>query len=224
MESLQKMPTLMPREKLLKLGAEALDDSELLAIFLRTGIKNCSVMELSRVVLDHFGSLRQLISADQKAFCNVKGLGITQFIQLQASTEMTKRYLLQELEMAQAFTRPELVRMYLQAELEHKEREVFLVLFLDNQHRLIKKEEMFLGTINTAAVYPREIVKSALFCNAAAIILAHNHPSGIAEPSNSDRFITEKIQKVAELVEIRVLDHFVIGKGCYVSFSEKGWL
>ncbi|MFZ7187657.1 RadC family protein [Avibacterium avium] len=218
------MTTLMPREKLLKFGAEALDDSELLAIFLRTGIKNCSVMELSRVVLDHFGSLRQLISADQKAFCNVKGLGITQFIQLQASTEMTKRYLLQELEMAQSFTRPELVRMYLQTELEHKEREVFLVLFLDNQHRLIKKEEMFLGTINTAAVYPREIVKSALFCNAAAIILAHNHPSGIAEPSNSDRIITEKIQKVAELVEIRVLDHFVIGKGCYVSFSEKGWL
>ncbi|MFZ7305376.1 RadC family protein [Avibacterium avium] len=218
------MTTLMPREKLLKFGAEALDDSELLAIFLRTGIKNCSVMELSRVVLDHFGSLRQLISADQKAFCNVKGLGITQFIQLQASTEMTKRYLLQELEMAQAFTRPELVRIYLQTELEHKEREVFLVLFLDNQHRLIKKEEMFLGTINTATVYPREIVKSALFCNAAAIILAHNHPSGIAEPSNSDRIITEKIQKVAELVEIRVLDHFVIGKGCYVSFSEKGWL
>ncbi|MEE6075107.1 MULTISPECIES: RadC family protein [Avibacterium] len=218
------MTTLMPREKLLKFGAEALDDSELLAIFLRTGIKNCSVMELSRVVLEHFGSLRQLISADQKAFCNVKGLGITQFIQLQASTEMTKRYLLQELEMAQAFTRPELVRIYLQTELEHKEREVFLVLFLDNQHRLIKKEEMFLGTINTAAVYPREIVKSALFCNAAAIILAHNHPSGIAEPSNSDRIITEKIQKVAELVEIRVLDHFVIGKGCYVSFSEKGWL
>ncbi|MFZ7277545.1 RadC family protein [Avibacterium endocarditidis] len=218
------MTTLMPREKLLKFGAEALDDSELLAIFLRTGIKNCSVMELSRMVLDHFGSLRQLISADQKAFCNVKGLGITQFIQLQASTEMTKRYLLQELEMTQAFTRPELVRMYLQTELEHKEREVFLVLFLDNQHRLIKKEEMFLGTINTAAVYPREIVKSALFCNAAAIILAHNHPSGIAEPSNSDRIITEKIQKVAELVEIRVLDHFVIGKGCYVSFSEKGWL
>ncbi|MFZ7200968.1 RadC family protein [Avibacterium avium] len=218
------MTILMPREKLLKFGAEALDDSELLAIFLRTGIKNCSVMELSRVVLDHFGSLRQLISADQKAFCNVKGLGITQFIQLQASTEMTKRYLLQELEMVQAFTRPELVRIYLQTELEHKEREVFLVLFLDNQHRLIKKEEMFLGTINTAAVYPREIVKSALFCNAAAIILAHNHPSGIAEPSNSDRIITEKIQKVAELVEIRVLDHFVIGKGCYVSFSEKGWL
>ncbi|MFZ7202774.1 RadC family protein [Avibacterium avium] len=218
------MTILMPREKLLKFGAEALDDSELLAIFLRTGIKNCSVMELSRVVLDYFGSLRQLISADQKAFCNVKGLGITQFIQLQACTEMTKRYLLQELEMAQAFTRPELVRMYLQTELEHKEREVFLVLFLDNQHRLIKKEEMFLGTINTAAVYPREIVKSALFCNAAAIILAHNHPSGIAEPSNSDRIITEKIQKVAELVEIRVLDHFVIGKGCYVSFSEKGWL
>ncbi|MEE3608769.1 RadC family protein [Avibacterium paragallinarum] len=218
------MSELMPREKLLQWGAEALDDSELLAIFLRTGIKNCSVMELSRKVIAHFGSLRQLICADQQHFCAVKGLGITQFIQLQACTEMTKRYLLQELEMAQAFTSPEIVRMYLQTELENKEREVFWVLFLDNQHRLIKKEEMFLGTINCAAVYPREIVKTALFCNAAAIILAHNHPSGIAEPSQADRNITEKIQQAAELMEVRVLDHFVIGKGCYVSFSEKGWL
>lgn len=218
------MTVLMPREKLLQFGAEALDDSELLAIFLRTGIKNCSVLELSHQVIKHFGSLRQLISADKHHFCAVKGLGITQFIQLQACTEMTKRYLLQELKMTQAFTSPELVRVYLQAELENKEREVFLVLFLDNQHRLIKKEEMFLGTINTAAIYPREIVKTALFCNAAAIILAHNHPSGIAEPSNSDKIITEKIQQVAELVEVRVLDHFIIGKGCYISFSEKGWL
>lgn len=218
------MTVLMPREKLLQFGAEALDDRELLAIFLRTGIKNCSVLELSHRVIEHFGSLRQLMSANQHDFCAVKGLGITQFIQLQASTEMTKRYLLQELQVIQVFTSPELVRVYLQTELENKEREVFLVLFLDNQHRLIKKEEMFLGTINTATVYPREIVKTALFCNAAAIILAHNHPSGVAEPSNADKLVTEKIQQVAELIEVRVLDHFVIGKGCYISFREKGWL
>ena len=137
---------------------------------------------------------------------------------------MTKRYLLQQLEISHTFNAPETVRTYLQAELAHKEREVFLVLFLDNQHRLIKKEEMFLGTINSAAVYPREIVKSALTCNAAALILAHNHPSGVAQPSASDRKITETIKQAAELVEIRVLDHFVIGKGDYFSFSENGWI
>ncbi len=218
------MKELMPREKLLRFGAEALDDAELLAIFLRTGIKNCPVMQLSHNVLAHFGSLRELISAEQPHFCAVKGLGITQFIQLRACTEMTKRYLRQQLESQHAFTAPALVRTYLQAELEHREREVFVVLFLDNQHRLLKKEEMFLGTINSAAVYPREIIKTALACNAAALILAHNHPSGVAEPSASDRKITETIKQAAELVEIRVLDHFVIGKGGYFSFSENGWI
>ncbi|WP_032094085.1 RadC family protein [Necropsobacter rosorum] len=218
------MNELMPREKLLRLGAAALSDAELLAIFLRTGIKNCPVMQLSHHVLAHFGCLRALISAEQQQFCAVKGLGVTQFIQLRACTEMTKRYLLQQLEISHTFNAPETVRTYLQAELAHKEREVFLVLFLDNQHRLIKKEEMFLGTINSAAVYPREIVKSALTCNAAALILAHNHPSGVAQPSASDRKITETIKQAAELVEIRVLDHFVIGKGDYFSFSENGWI
>ncbi|WP_040975333.1 RadC family protein [Necropsobacter massiliensis] len=218
------MKELMPREKLLRFGAEALDDAELLAIFLRTGIKHCPVMQLSHNVLVHFGSLRGLISAERQHFCAVKGLGITQFIQLRACTEMTKRYLSQQLESQHAFTTPALVRTYLQAELEHKEREVFIVLFLDNQHRLLKKEEMFLGTINSAAVYPREIIKGALACNAAALILAHNHPSGVAEPSASDRKITETIKQAAELVEIRVLDHFVIGKGGYFSFSENGWI
>ncbi|ACA32578.1 RadC family protein [Histophilus somni] len=220
----QQNTTLMPREKLLKYGASSLDDKELLAIFLRTGIKNCPVMQLSELVLAHFSSLRGLINADQKHFCQMKGLGITQFVQLQACTEMTKRYLLQELQFAQEFTSPDTVRMYLQTELENKDREIFMVLFLDNQHRLIKKEEMFLGTINQANVYPREIIKTALFCNAAALILAHNHPSGVSTPSMADRKMTENIKQLSELMEIRVLDHFIIGKGNYFSFAEQGWI
>lgn len=216
--------SLMPREKLLQLGASALTDVELLAIFLRTGIKGCSVLELSEKVLSHFGSLRGLISANQKEFCALKGIGITQFIQLQACTEMTKRYVLEELSSTSVFDSAESVQFYLQTTLQHREREVFLVLFLDNQHRLIKQEEMFLGTINTASVYPREIIKTALYCNAAALILAHNHPSGIAEPSSADRMLTKKVKDAAELMEIRVLDHFIIGKGDYCSFAEQGWI
>lgn len=211
---------LMPREKLLQYGAAALSDHELLAIFLRTGIKGCPVMQLSEQVLAHFGSLRALLSADKEAFCAVKGLGITQFIQLQATTEMTKRYLKQEMFHAQVFNKSEIVKLYLRTELQHEEREVFMVLFLDNQNRLIKKERLFLGTINASSVYPREIIKEALYCNAAALILAHNHPSGIAEPSPSDRIITHKIRDAAELVEIRILDHFIVGKTDCYSFAE----
>ncbi len=216
--------TLMPREKLLKFGATALTDEELLAIFLRTGIKNCPVMQLSKEVLRYFGTLRGLISANQKEFCAFKGIGITQFIQLQACTEMTKRYLLEQLKISQSFNDSDMVGMYLQTELESCEREIFMVLFLDSQHRLIKQEKMFLGTINSATEHPREIIKTGLYCNAAAVILAHNHPSGVTEPSIADKQITDKIKKAAELMEIRVLDHFVIGKGSYFSFSENGWL
>ena len=212
--------TLMPREKLLQFGANSLTDQELLAIFLRTGFKNCPVMELSKAVLTHFGSLRNLLCANQKQFCAFKGIGITQFIQLQACTEMTKRYLLEELKTEYQFTQPQAVHLYLQTAMESYEREVFVVLFLDNQHRLIKQEEMFLGTINSATVHPREIIKAALYCNAAALILAHNHPSGVAEPSVADKQITQKIKQSAELMEIRLLDHFIIGKGCYFSFTE----
>ncbi|WP_233117701.1 RadC family protein [Aggregatibacter actinomycetemcomitans] len=215
---------LMPREKLLKYGAAALTDDELLAIFLRTGIKDCPVMQLSKNVLQHFGSLRELIRADQKQFCAVKGIGVTQFIQLQACTEMTRRYLFAELKETHCFTSIDIVKMYLQTELANIEREIFMVLFLDNQHRLIKQERLFLGTINKAMVYPREIIKEALACNAAAIILAHNHPSGVAEPSISDKQITDTIRQAADLVDIRVLDHFVIGNGRYFSFAEQNLL
>ena len=207
---MQTNSPLMPREKLLKYGVEALEDHELLAIFLRTGIKGCPVMELSQSVLQHFGSLRALLSADKEAFCKVKGLGITQFIQLQATTEMTKRYLKQELLIEHVFSDTSTVRLYLQAELHHEEREIFMVLFL--------------GTINVTNVYPREIIKESLYCNAAALILAHNHPSGLAEPSYSDKLITQKIIEAAELMNIRILDHFIVGKGTCYSFAEHNLL
>ena len=203
---MQTNSPLMPREKLLKYGVEALEDHELLAIFLRTGIKGCPVMALSHNVLQHFGSLRALLSADKEAFCKVKGLGITQFIQLQATTEMTKRYLKQELLIEHVFSDTSTVKLYLQAELHHEEREIFMVLFL--------------GTINVTNVYPREIIKESLYCNAAALILAHNHPSGLAEPSYSDKMITQKIIEAAELMDIRILDHFIVGKGTCYSFAE----
>ncbi|OOF49142.1 hypothetical protein BKK54_09485 [Rodentibacter genomosp. 1] len=215
---------LMPREKLLKHGAKALADHELLAIFLRTGTKGCPVIQLSEQVLQHFGSLHTLLSANQSSFCAMKGLGITQFIQLQATTEMTKRYLKQEMFNSHIFHDPETVKLYLRTELQHEEREIFMVLFLDNQHRLIKKERLFLGTINVSSVYPREIIKEALYCNAAALILAHNHPSGIAEPSYSDQSITQKIRESAELMEIRILDHFIVGKNDCYSFAEHNLL
>lgn len=211
---------LMPREKLLKEGAATLTDAELLAIFLRTGIKDLPVMALAENVLLTFGSLRGLLTADLEAFCKLRGLGQTQYIQLQASKEMTKRYLSKQMEMTEAITSPELAVMYFQSELEDNEQEVFMVLFLDNQNRLIKKEKMFYGTINQASVHPREVVKAALRYNAAAIIVAHNHPSGNCTPSGADRFLTRKIEMACDLVDIRFIDHIIVGKGDYFSFEE----
>ncbi|MBR0574086.1 DNA repair protein RadC [Pasteurella atlantica] len=212
---------LMPREKLLKFGAETLTDSELLAIFLRTGIKGLPVMQLSENVLNKFGSLRGLLTANLTEFCEIKGLGQTQFIQLQATKEMTKRYLNQKIKFTEVISEPYLAVMYFQSELEESEREIFMVIFLDNQHQVIKAEKMFYGTINQASVHPREIIKEALKCNSAAIIVAHNHPSGNCTPSESDRILTNKIEMACELVDIRFLDHIIIGKGSYFSFEEE---
>lgn len=211
---------LMPREKLLEHGAESLSDSELIAIFLRTGTKGQNVTELANHVLSSFGSLRGLLDADIDTFCQIKGLGQTQFIQLQATKEMTKRYLCQQLAFNEAVNSPDAAIMYFQAELESYEREVFMVLFLDNQNRLIKKDKMFFGTINQTSVYPREIIKSALRYNAASILIAHNHPSGTCEPSEADRIMTDRIEQACELVDIRLLDHIIVGKGDYFSFEE----
>lgn len=212
---------LMPREKLLKFGAEALSDAELLAIFLRTGIKGIPVMDLSESVLTAFGSLRGLLSATLEDFCKIKGLGQIQYIQLQATKEMTKRYLSQQMKVNEMVDSPYLAVMYFQSELESWEREVFMVIFLDNQNRLIKTEKMFYGTINQASVHPREIIKEALKCNATAILVAHNHPSGNCNPSEADRFLTRKIEMACDLVDIRFVDHIIVGKGDYFSFEEE---
>ncbi|MDP8078999.1 RadC family protein [Phocoenobacter skyensis] len=212
---------LMPREKLLKFGVESLTDIELVAIFLRTGIKGLPVTQLSEEVLNTFGSLRALLTANVDSFCAIKGLGKTQFIQLQATKEMTKRYLNQKIQLSEIINEPHLAVMYFQSELEDTEREIFMVIFLDNQHQLIKTQKMFYGTINQATVHPREIIKEALKCNAAAIIVAHNHPSGNCTPSTSDHHLTKQIKMACNLVDIRFVDHIIVGKGDYFSFAEE---
>lgn len=211
-----------PREKLIELGAQALSDAELLAIFLRTGVQGVNAVELARQILLHFGSLQGVMGANLKDFCDCLGLGEAKFSQLQAVLEMSKRYLAEELVRENVFTSAQHVQDYLTVKLRSSQREVFAVLFLDSQHRLIRYQELFYGTIDAAAVYPREVVKCALQYNAAACILAHNHPSGIAEPSQSDIFITQKIQYALELVDIKLLDHFVVGAGKPVSLAERG--
>lgn len=180
----------MPREKLLSHGPQALTDAELVAIFLRTGTQERNVIALSDYLLAEFGSLRGLFSADLEQFCAHKGLGVAKYVQLQAVLEMAKRYLSETLKRGDALTSPEQTKLYLSGVLRDKQREEFYVLFLDNQHRVIRGESLFQGTIDAASVYPREVVKRALELNAAALILAHNHPSGVAEPSQSDRRIT----------------------------------
>ena len=213
-----------PREKLLAQGPRVLSDAELLAIFLRTGVTGKSAVDLSRELLADFGSLRALLTADQATFCRRLGLGSAKFAQLQAVLEMAKRHLAQELERSDALTSPQLTQRYLLSQLRDRSHEVFACLFLDNQHRVIRYQELFHGTLDRAAVYPREVVKQALALNAAAVILAHNHPSGIAEPSQSDKAITERLQQALGLMDIRVLDHLVVGDGYCVSFAERGWI
>ncbi len=215
---------LAPREKLMMHGPAALADTELLAIFLRTGLPGLHVMEMAEGLIDEFGSLYNLMSADYKTFCAQKGLGDSKYTQLQAASELASRFFYAHLSEKSAMLSPEITQKYLHNLLSHREREIFLVMFLDNQHRVIRYEEMFMGTINSVDIYPREIVREALKVNAAALILAHNHPSGKAEPSNADRIITVKITKACSLLDICVLDHLVVGRGEYVSFAERGWI
>ena len=213
-----------PREKLLSRGANSLSDAELLAIFLRTGTKGMDAVSLARALLEQFGSLRQLLLADQQSFCAGPGLGLAKYVQLQASQELMRRFLDEKLMRANALTNPELTRLFLQSRLRDQEREIFALLLLDNQHRVIEFNELFFGTLDAAAVYPREVVALVLKRGAAAVILVHNHPSGVAEPSHADRLITERIQAALGLLDIRVLDHLVVGDGETVSFAERGWL
>ncbi|MGG5574170.1 RadC family protein [Vibrio diazotrophicus] len=214
----------MPREKLLSRGPQSLSDAELLAILLRTGTQGMNVLELADFLLREFGSLRSLFSSSKDHFCQHKGLGEAKYVQMQASLEITQRFLAETLKRGEALTSPQQTQLYLSSVLRDRQREAFYILFLDNQHRVIQDEILFEGTIDAASVYPREVVKRALHHNAAALILAHNHPSGVAEPSQSDRRITSRISDALALVDIRVIDHFVVGDGEIVSFAERGWM
>ncbi len=211
-----------PREKLIERGADSLSDAELLAIFLRTGYQGKTAVDLARELLVHNGSLRQLVEMDQKQFSEFKGLGSTKYILIQAAIELGKRYLESGLKRYDVLTSPEKTRSYLLAQLRAYQHEVFACLFLDNRHQIIAFDKLFNGTIDGASVYPREVVKKALDRNAAAVIFAHNHPSGIAEPSAADISLTRKLREALILVDIRVLDHFVIGDKIAVSLAERG--
>ena len=211
-----------PREKLLQKGAASLSDAELLAIFLRTGVTGKSAVDLARELLTRFGNLTKMFAASEASFCEVHGMGPAKYVQLQAVLEMSRRALKEEMQHGDALNSPRAVRDYLQLLLGGRQQEVFLVLFLDTQHRVIASEELFHGTLSQTSVYPREVVKRALAHNAAAVILAHNHPSGVAEPSQADQFLTNALKQALGLVDVRVLDHFVVAVGQTLSFAEKG--
>lgn len=213
-----------PREKLVRLGARELTDAELLALFLRTGKPGMPVMALAQYLLTHFTSLYHLFNADLVQFRAIGGIGIAKYTQIKAIAELGRRYYHSRLEERQPLLSTTMTREFLQSQLSDEEREVFLVIFLDNQYRVLKHSKMFLGTFNQVEVHPREIVRQGIQLNAAAVILAHNHPSGKAEPSMADRQVTERIITSCRLMDIQVLDHLVIGRGDYVSFAERGWL
>lgn len=213
-----------PREKLLQQGSSTLSDAEILALIFGQGTKGQTAVSLARGLINEFGGLRAVCDASVKAICRQKGMGIAGYSRLQATLELGRRYLFETITRGDAFENPAITRRYLSAKLRHHQQEVFGVLFLDNAHRVIAFEELFYGTINGASVYPRIVLQRALAHNAAAVILAHNHPSGIAEPSTADRQITETLCNVLSMVDVRVLDHFIIGETEAVSFAERGLL
>jgi DNA repair protein RadC len=213
-----------PRERLLALGAKVLSDAELVALCLRTGIAGKSAVELARELLGRFGGLAGLLSADHAALRTVKGLGAAKLAQLAAVLELSRRSLGEELKSRSALTSPQAVRDYLRLALGGKEHEVFVVLFLDAQHRVLSVEELFRGTLTQTSVYPREIVKAALKANAAAVIFAHNHPSGVAEPSQADELLTRQLKEALSMVDVKVLDHFIVAGRATLSFAERGLL
>ncbi len=210
-----------PREKLLQRGAHALSDAELLAIFLRTGTRGKTAVDLARDLLDQSGGLRALLGMEFQEFCAINGMGQAKYVQLQAVIEMASRHLQESLVRTDAFTQPEEARRYVQQRLRDYPQEVFACLFLDTRHRLITFEEIFQGTIDGASVHPRVVVRRAMQHNAAALILAHNHPSGVAEPSQADQHITDRLKAALELVDVRVLDHIIVGDEV-VSMAERG--
>nr|MBV6629671.1 DNA repair protein RadC [Oceanococcus sp. HetDA_MAG_MS8] len=223
-EALAWADDLRPREKLIKHGSSSLSDSELLAIFLRTGTRKQPVMALANQVLRHFDGLRGLLAASESEFCAQHGLGQTLYVQLQAALEINRRFQVEGLTRAGPLRQARDALELFRSHLSERSAEVFCCLWLDTKHRLLRLDEMFSGTIDGASVYPREVVRRALQLNAAAVIFAHNHPSGVAEPSRADRDITRRLQDALQLIEVRVLDHLVVGCGEHASFAERGWL
>ncbi len=213
-----------PREKLLQYGCQSLSDAELLAIFLRTGIPGKTAVDLAQDLLASFGGLRPLLTCELQEFTQHKGLGSAKFAQLQAVVEMSRRHLKETMLRNDVLADPDTTKKFLHAKLRDYTHEVFAALYLDSQHRVIHFEELFHGSIASATVYPREVIKSALKHNAATIIFAHNHPSGIAEPSQADQRITVKLKSALALVDIQVLDHIIVGDNQCTSFAERGLL
>ena len=214
-----------PREKLLARGAGALSDAELLALFLRVGVRGKSAVDLARELLSRFGDLTRLFSASLEEVAAVPGLGQAKYAQLQAVLELARRTLKEEMQQGVSLSSPTAVRNYLRLSLGKLPYEVFCVLYLDAQNRLLRADELFRGTLTQTSVYPREVVKLALAQNAAAVIFAHNHPSGIAEPSRADEALTLTLKQALSLVDVKVLDHFIVaGSGAPLSFAERGLL
>lgn len=213
-----------PREKLLARGPGSLSDAELLAIFLRTGTRGKSAVDLARALLGKFGSLAGIVGASREAFCDVPGLGSAKYAQLHAATELTRRALAAEMKAGLNLSSPTAVRDFLRLSIQNRQVEVFVGLFLDAQNRVIAVEELFSGTLTQTSVFPREVVRRALHHNAAGVIFAHNHPSGVAEPSHADETLTQVLKEALALIDVRVLDHFVVGRGATLSFAERGLL
>lgn len=213
-----------PRERLLQQGAQTLSDAELLAVFLRTGVKGKTAVDLARDLLQQFGSLRGLLSANHEDFCKAKGLGIAKFALLQAVLEMAQRHLREDLSRHDVVRNQVQMKSYFVSQLRHQQREVFACLFLDNQHRVLAFEELFYGTVNVANIFPREVVKRALELNAVAVIFSHNHPSGNTHPSSEDKDVTRKLVDALAVVGVKVLDHIIVGEGPVASFAELGLL
>ncbi len=211
-----------PREKLLRHGPAMLSDAELLAVFLGTGLRGKDALQLARDLLTSFGGLRPLLDAERASFCSHAGLGAARYARLQAALEMTRRQLQEQLQREDTLENPDTTRRFLASRLRHLPHEVFACLFLDNRHRVIAFEELFRGTIDGASVHPREVVRRVLHFNAAAVILAHNHPSGVTEPSRADVRLTRRLVDALALVDVRVLDHFIVGDGDGVSLAERG--
>ena len=214
-----------PRERLLRHGAAALSDAELLAIFLRVGVKGKSAVDLGRQLCARFGSLRRLLEAEEAEFAAVPGIGRAKLAQLRAVLEMAKRTLHEDVSAQHFFAAPAAVRDWLRLKLSHLQHESFVALWLDAQHRLVADEELFRGTLTQTAVYPREVVKRALALNAAAVIFAHNHPSGVSEPSRADEALTAALKQALALVDVKLLDHFIVaGNAAPLSFAERGMI